>query len=180
MTLREPLMSVTPAVVLPRVGALIEGYQGPVIDERAVRIAAGLLLMLGLFAATAALAFGTTRPLQMFGMFFLLDMLTRLLVSDRLSITLALGRLASRSHSPRWVGAPQKAFAWWLAVGIATVSCVALGSGAIPLQGVLALCGVCFTLLALEAIFGWCAGCHLHRRLSRHPTHHCADRSCNL
>ncbi len=101
-------MTVTPAAVPPRIGVLIDGYQGPVINECAVRIAAGVLLTLGLLAATATLAFETTRPLQTFGMFFILDMLTRLLVSDRLSITLALGRLATRSRSPRWVGAPQK------------------------------------------------------------------------
>ncbi len=52
----------------------------PVLDEHAVRIAAGILLAIGITALTITLASDSIRPLQMFGMFFLLDMTLRVRV----------------------------------------------------------------------------------------------------
>ncbi|GAA3917210.1 DUF4395 family protein [Microbacterium invictum] len=151
----------------------------PVLDEHAIRTAAGILLATGITAFTITLVSGSVRPLQTFGMFFLLDMTTRILISDRLSLTLALGRALKRRRRPLWVGAPQKVFAWWLALGIAAVSCVTMSAGIVPLAVTLGLCGICFTLLLLEAVFGWCAGCALHQRFSRQPTRHCATGACD-
>ena len=72
----------------PRTGEHVDGYEVPVLDEHAVRIAAGILLAIGITALTITLASDSIRPLQMFGMFFLLDMTTRVLISDRLSLSL--------------------------------------------------------------------------------------------
>lgn len=163
----------------PRTGEHVDGYEVPVLDEHAVRIAAGILLAIGITALTITLASDSIRPLQMFGMFFLLDMTTRVLISDRLSLTLALGRALTRRRRRHWVGAPQKVFAWWLALGLAAISFVTMSAGMVPLPVTLGLCGVCFTVLLLEATLGWCAGCALHQRFSRQPTRHCANGACD-
>lgn len=163
----------------PRTGAHLNEYDVPVLDEHAVRIAAGILLAVGITAVTVTLAADATRPLQLFGLFFLVDMVARVFISDRLSLPPTLGRALTRRRLPLWVGAPQKVFAWWLAIGLAAISCITMSTGAVPLVVTLGLCGVCFTLLFLEAAFGWCVGCALHRRFSRQPTRHCANNTCD-
>ncbi|WP_194421525.1 DUF4395 domain-containing protein [Microbacterium abyssi] len=163
----------------PRTGEHVDGYEVPVLNEHAIRIAAGILLAAGITALTITLASDNIRPLQTFGMFFLLDMTTRILISNRLSLTLALGWALTRRRRPYWVGAPQKAFAWWLALGLAALSCLTMSAGIVPFAVTLGLCGICFTLLFLEAVLGWCAGCALHQRFSRKPTRHCANGACD-
>jgi hypothetical protein len=162
----------------PRIGEIVAGYEVPVIDERAVRAGAGILLLAGGVAFAAAFFTDSTRPLQPFGMLFMADMLLRLTAGDRWSPTLALGRLAVRGQRPEWVGASQKEFAWWLGFGLALVSCSAMGFFGAPLWVTLALCGVCLSLLFLETAFGICVGCALQRRFSRRPTMHCPGGSC--
>ena len=156
------------------------GYAVPVIDERAVRAAAGILLLVGGIAFALACFERSTRPLQPFGMFFMVDMLLRVTAGDRWSPTLALGRLVTRGQRPEWVGAPQKEFAWWLGFGLAFVSCSAMGFLGAPLWVTLALCGVCLTLLFLEAAFGICVGCALQRRFGRTPPQHCPGGACEV
>lgn len=163
-----------------RVGRIIPGYSIPVVDERAVRAAAGILLLLGGSAFATALFTGSMQPLQPFGMFFLIDMLLRVTAGDRWSPTLALGRLAVHRQKPEWVGAPQKTFAWWLGFGLALVSCASMGLFAAPLWLTLALCGVCLTLLFLETAFGICVGCALQSRFGKQPPLYCPGGSCEV
>ena len=154
------------------------GFDIPVINERAVRAAAGILFLGGGIAFASAIAQGTVVPLQPFGMLFMLDMLIRVTVGDRWSPTLALGRLIVRRQQPEWVGAPQKAFAWWLGFVLAAVSCLGMGLLAAPLLLTLMLCGVCLTLLFLETAFGICVGCALQRLVTRTPPQHCPGGTC--
>ncbi|MEP7765433.1 DUF4395 domain-containing protein [Sanguibacter sp. 25GB23B1] len=162
----------------PHIGVVLPGFTVPVIDERAVRAAAGMLFLAGAVGFGLAAASGTIRPLQPFGMVFLVDMYLRVAVSDRWSPTLALGRLLVRRQHPEWVGAPQKAFAWWLGFALAVVSCASTGLLAAPLGLTLALCAVCLSLLFLEAAFGICVGCTLQRVLTRTPPQHCSGDTC--
>lgn len=171
--------AVTPARA-PRIGQIVEGYEIPVINERAVRAAAGMLFLAGGFAMAAAVMTGSTQPLQPFGMFFMLDMLLRLTAGDRWSPTIALGRLVTRRQRPEWVGAPQKEFAWWLGFGLAAVSCAGMGLLAAPLWLTVALCSVCLTLLFLETAFGICVGCALQTRFSKKKPQYCAGDSCEV
>jgi hypothetical protein len=113
-------------------------------------------------------------------MFFLIDMLIRVIVGDRWSPSLALGGLIVRGQAPEWVGAPQKGFAWGLGIVLAVTSCLAMGTLNLPLAAVMALCGVCLTLLFIEASFGICAGCQLQRLLSRTAPQHCPGEVCPI
>ena len=164
----------------PLTGEWVPGYETPVIDERIARTAAGALLAVGVAGAVLALATGSMRPMQGFAMLFLLDMTVRLAVSERWAPTMLVARALVRRGEPQWVGAAQKRFAWWLGVALAATSCVSLGWLAAPLWVTLALCGTCLTLLASEALLGYCPGCALHRALSREETRYCADGSCEV
>jgi len=169
---------VTAQTSAPLVGVARPGFDVPVIDERAVRAAAGILFLAGAIAFGFAAATGTARPLQPFGMFFMLDMALRVTVGDRWSPTLAVGRLVVRRQAPEWVGAPQKTFAWWLGFGLATISCASMGLLAAPLWLTLALCALCLSLLFAETAFGICVGCALQRTLSATPPRHCPGDTC--
>lgn len=164
----------------PTIGRWVTGYSVPVINERAVRAAAALLLLSGVVAWGFTLYTGSMRPLQAFGMFFMFDMLLRVIAGDRWSPSLALGRLIVSRQQPEWVGAPQKAFAWWLGFALALVSCASMGLLLAPLWVTFALCGVCLTLLYLETAFGICVGCALHSACSKSPTQHCPGGTCDV
>lgn len=164
----------------PRIGKFVPGYTIPVINERAVRAAAGILFLAGGIAFAAAIFQDSLQPLQPFGMFFMIDMLLRVIAGDRWSPTLALGRISVRWQRPEWVGAPQKEFAWWLGFGLAVISCAAMGFFTAPLWLSLALCGVCLGLLFLETSFGICVGCALQRVFGRTPPMHCPGGICEV
>lgn len=162
----------------PIIGSWRSGFDVPVINEREVRAAAGLLFLAGAIAFGLAAATWTLAPLQPFGVFFMIDMLLRLMVGDRWSPSLALGRLIVRRQQPEWVGAPQKAFAWWLGFGLAFVSCGSMGLLSVPVWLPFLLCGICLTLLFIETAFGICVGCALQRLLTTTPPQHCAGDAC--
>lgn len=164
----------------PRIGKIVAGYEIPVINERAVRAAAGILFLAGGIAMAAAIMQQSTMPLQPFGMFFMIDMLLRVLAGDRWSPTIALGRLVTLRQRPEWVGAPQKEFAWWLGFGLAAISCTTMGLFAAPLWLTLALCSVCLVLLFLETAFGICVGCMLQSRFGKKPPMYCPGGSCEV
>jgi len=176
-----PTDTVTPrATKPPTVGSIVEGYSIPVINERAARVAAGILFVAGATSITFALLQQSAVPLRPFGVFFMMDMLVRVTISDRWSPTLALGRFIVRRQQPTWVGAPQKEFAWWLGYGLALLSCAGMGVLGAPLAATLALCGLCLTMLFLEAAFGICVGCSLQRLLTRTPPQYCPGDSCEV
>lgn len=164
----------------PRIGRTVPGYAIAVIDERAVRAAAGILFLLGGAAFATALFTGSMQPLQPFGMFFMIDMALRLTAGDRWSPTLLLGRLAVTGQRPEWVGAPQKKFAWWLGFVLAFVSCAGMGLIAAPLWLILALCGLCLSLLFLETAFGVCVGCALQARFGKQVPMYCPGGTCDV
>lgn len=164
----------------PRIGQIVPGYAIPVINERAVRAAAGLLFLLGGAAFATALATGSVQPLQPFGMFFMIDMALRVTAGDRWSPTLLLGRLAVKGQGSEWVGAPQKKFAWWLGFGLAFVSCAGMGLFAAPLWVTLVLCGVCLSLLFIETAFGICVGCALQGLFGKQPPMYCPGGACDV
>lgn len=118
--------------------------------------------------------------MQPFGLVFMIDMLIRVLAGDRWSPSLALGRVAVRRQRPEWVGAQQKAFAWWLGFGLALVSCSTMGLFAAPLWVTLALCSVCLTFLFLETAFGICVGCALQARFGKTAPRYCAGGTCDV
>lgn len=170
----------TQTVDRPRIGQHVPGYDVPVVNERAVRAGAGILFLAGGISVAVALATGSTQPMQPFGMFFMIDMLVRVLVGDRRSPTLALGRLAVRRQRPEWVGAEQKAFAWWLGFGLALVSCASMGLFAAPLGLTVALCSLCLSFLFLETAFGICVGCALQAKFGRTAPRYCPGGTCEL
>lgn len=155
------------------IGTIIPGYSVPVINERAVRAAAGLLFLAG----AGAVAYESRTSLQAFGMVFMVDMMIRLTAGDRWSPSLAAGRLIVSRQKPEWVGAPQKEFAWWLGFGLAFVSCMSMSVLSLPMAFTISLCSICLALLFAEASFGICVGCAIAARVGSTPQY-CPGDTC--
>lgn len=163
----------------PIVGEFVEGIDFPVLNERGVRASAGLLFLVGIVGFMVAALTGEFRLLRLFGMVFVADMAIRLFIGSRFAPSLLLGSLIVRRQRPEWVGASQKTLAWSIGLGMALLSCLAMGWLGLPAAATLALCGLCLALLFLETAFGICVGCELQRRLSRTKPQLCAGDSCD-
>ena len=143
-------------------GIRLPQYDVPVLNERAVRAAAGLLFLLAMVAFMNAWLTGNFQPTRVFVVAFLLDFTLRLLVNPRYAPSLILGQWIVRRQQPEWVGAPQKRFAWGIGFALAAVMLylVVIRQVVGPLN--LFVCVACLTLLFFESAFGICLGCKLY------------------
>lgn len=169
-----------PAHARPRIGKIVPAYVVPVINERAMRAAAGILFLFGAAAFASAFFTWSMQPLRPFGMFFMFDRMLRVIAGDRWSPSLALGGLIVRRQRPEWVGASQKEFAWWLGFALAAISCASMGLFAASHWIPLALCGIRLTLLFAETAFGICVGCALQARFGKQSPMHCPGGNCDV
>lgn len=162
----------------PVVGQWVDGIDVPVVNERAVRAAAGLLFLAGFTAWLVGVITGDLGPMRAFGILFAVEMQARLLAGTRFSPVLALGTLLTRPQRPEWVDARSKQLAWGLGLGMALAGCLALGWLGLPAVIAQSLCGLCLALLFAEAALGYCVGCELARRFAREKPTLCAGDTC--
>ncbi len=161
-------------------GEDVEGYRIPVLNEREIRAAAGILFAL-MFAAIAAAALKGNFVLLKYAIaIFLPDMLIRVLVSPRYAPTLILGRLIVRNQVPEYVGARQKKFAWVIGVALASVMFVLVNvlNTVSPISGF--ICLVCLVFLFCETAFGICIGCKLYALVAREKPEYCPGEVCEV
>jgi hypothetical protein len=140
-------------------GEDVEGYRIPVLNEREIRAAAGILFVLMFAAIAGAVLKGNFVLLKYAIAIFLPDMLIRVFVSPRYAPTLVVGRLIVRNQVPEYVGARQKRFAWIIGVALASVMFVLVNvmNTYGPISGI--ICLVCLVFLFFETAFGICIGC---------------------
>jgi hypothetical protein len=161
-------------------GEDVQGYRIPVLNEREIRAAAGLLFVLMFAAIAAATLRGNFVLLKYALAIFLPDMLIRVIVGPRYSPTLILGRLIVRNQVPEYVGARQKKFAWILGVALASVMFLLVNvlNTYSPISGI--ICLLCLVFLFCETAFGICIGCKLHELVSREKPEHCPGEVCEV
>ena len=161
-------------------GEDVEGYRIPVLNEREIRAAAGLLFLLMFMAIAAAVLRGSFVLLKYAIAVFLPDMLIRVFLSPRWSPTLVLGRLIVRNQVPEYVGAPQKRFAWLLGVALASVMFVLVNvmNTYSPISGV--ICLACLVFLFAESAFGICIGCKLYPLVTGRQPERCPGEVCEV
>lgn len=159
-------------------GEEAEGFSVPVLNEREIRAAAGLLFLLMFIAVTAVLYTGDFQLLKYAILIFLSDMLLRVFLNPRFSPSLILGRLIVSRQTPEFVGAAQKKFAWTIGVIIASVmfTLIIVFNTYSPVTGL--LCLVCLVFLFFEAAFGICLGCLFYPLFYRNRMQHCPGQAC--
>jgi hypothetical protein len=159
-------------------GERVEGYAIPVLNEREIRAAAGMLFVLMFVAIQRAALLGSFTLLKYAATYFLVDILIRVLVSPRYAPTLVLGRLIVRNQVPEYVGAPQKRFAWIIGIALAAtmVALAAVANTYGPITGI--ICLVCLVFLFFEAAFGICLGCKVYPLFHKGEVQHCPGEVC--
>lgn len=161
-------------------GEDVEGYSIPVLNEREIRAAAGLLFLMMFIAIAAAVTKGSFVLLKYAVAIFLPDMLIRVLISPRYSPTLILGRFIVRNQVPEYVGAPQKRYAWTLGIALAAVMFVLVNvmNTYSPITGL--ICLACLVFLFFETAFGICLGCALYRWRYGRRAQYCPGEVCDV
>ncbi len=161
-------------------GEDVEGYRIPVLNEREIRAAAGILFALMFAAIAAAVLRGSFVLLKYAIAVFLPDMLIRVFVGPRYAPTLILGRLIVRNQVPEYVGARQKKFAWIIGVALASVMFVLVNvlNTYSPISGI--ICLVCLVFLFCETAFGICIGCKIYPLVAREKPEYCPGEVCEV
>ncbi len=163
-----------------RFGDTIDGYPVPVLNERAVRAAAGIMFAAALSSFMSAVLMGNFRATRVFVVAFLIDFSIRIFVNPRYAPSMILGQWAVRSQQPEWVGAPQKRFAW--AIGLV----LALGMFYLmiykntvgPINAL--VCATCLLLMFFETAFGICIGCRIYNAFNKEKAQLCPGGVCEL
>jgi hypothetical protein len=161
-------------------GETVPGYEVPVLNEREVRAAAGILFVFAVMTFANAWFMGNFRPTKIFVIAFLIDFTIRLFVNPRYSPSMIAARLAVRGQAPEWVGAPQKRFAWAIgfALALAMLFLIVIHNVIGPIN--LLVCAACLTLMFFESAFGICLGCKVYNRFHREQAQLCPGGTCEV
>ena len=161
-------------------GQRLPEYQVPVLNERAVRAAAGMLFFFAFIAFMNAWLVGNYQPTRVFVLVFLLDFTLRLFVNPRYAPSLIIGQWVVRKQQAEWVGAPQKRFAWAIGfmLALAMLYLMVIHQVIGPINMI--VCSTCLLLLFFEAAFGICVGCKLYNAFNKEAAQLCPGGSCEL
>jgi hypothetical protein len=159
-------------------GERLEGYAVPVLNERAVRAAAGIVFFVAIVAFMNAWLTGNFQPTRVFVVGFLIDFTLRIFVNPKFAPSLILGQWMVRNQQPEWVGAPQKRFAWAIGFVLAAVMLYLVVIKHVVGPVNLIVCAACLLLLFFEAAFGICIGCKLYNALNKDQAQLCPGGVC--
>lgn len=170
-------------------GEYTNGSKFKVLDERAMRASAGIMLFLGIIASINAFIFQKYIVVPYISGFLMLNFMIGIFINPKFSPTLFLGRLIVRKQSPLPIGAIQKKFAWSLGLILSMVIfslSLYLINDASYFDPVCLLCILCIFLLYVETAFGICLGCKLYNvaiwlKLMKKPIEkpNCMGDSCD-
>jgi len=161
-------------------GETVEGYNIPVLNEREVRAAAGILF-LAVFIALMQIVFnGNFLPIKYMVTIFLIDFLIRVFINPKYAPSLILGRIIVSRQNPEYVGAVQKKFAWIIGVLMAAtmfVLMVVLNTYS-AISGI--ICLICLIFLFFESAFGICLGCVFYGWFYKEKAQYCPGEVCDM
>jgi hypothetical protein len=160
-------------------GEDVEGYTIPVLNEREIRAAAGLLFVMMFVSIFVAATKGEFLLLKYAVVIFLTDLLIRVFINPKFSPTLILGRLIVRNQVPEYVGAKQKKFAWIIGLVLASIMLVlvVLVNSYSPITGL--ICLICLIFLFFETAFGICLGCKFYTLVYKEKAQYCPGEVCD-
>ncbi|HMU44038.1 MAG TPA: DUF4395 domain-containing protein [Ignavibacteriaceae bacterium] len=161
-------------------GEDVEGYNIPVLNEREIRAAAGILF-LATFTSLMYILFNENFvPIKFVITFFLADFAIRVFINPKFSPTLIFARLIVHNQTPEYVGAAQKKFAWIIGVVLsATMFYFFIIVNAYgPITGI--VCLICLIFLFFESAFGICLGCKFYPLFFKNKVQHCPGEVCDM
>jgi hypothetical protein len=161
-------------------GEDVKGYDIPVLNEREIRAAAGILFLVIFFSLILILFDNNFVPAKYAVTLFMTDFIIRVFVSPRFSPTLIIGRMIVSNQNPEYVGAKQKKFAWIIGVilsGIMFIFLVVVNAYS-PITGI--ICLLCLIFLFFESVFGICLACKFYSFLFREKAQYCPGEVCDV
>ncbi|MBI5217221.1 MAG: DUF4395 domain-containing protein [Ignavibacteriae bacterium] len=161
-------------------GETVEGYSIPVLNEREIRAAAGILFLFMFISILVVMFKGDFYLLKYAVTIFLTDILIRVFVNPKYSPSLIIGRLIVRNQTPEYVGAQQKKFAWYFGVFLGTLMFVflVLVNSYSPITGL--SCFICLIFLFFETAFGICLGCKVYSLVYKEKAQYCPGEVCDV
>ena len=161
-------------------GEDVDGYEIPVLNEREIRAAAGILFVFAFLSVLLAILKGNFVLLKYFILGFLLDFIVRLFISPRFSPTLIIGRLIVSRQVPEYVGAAQKKFAWVIGLILVLIMLVLVVfvNSYSPITGM--ICLICLIFLLFESAFGICLGCLFYGWYYGKKAKYCPGEVCEV
>jgi Domain of unknown function (DUF4395) len=160
-------------------GERVPGYDIPVLNEREIRAAAGILFLI-IFISLMIILFKNDFALAKYSIaFFLTDFIIRVFINPKFSPSLIVGRLIVRNQTPEYVGAKQKKFAWIIGVILSATMFVFLlvVNAYSPITGI--VCLMCLIFLFFESAFGICLACKLYAAIYRDKVQYCPGEVCD-
>lgn len=161
-------------------GEEVQGYKIPVLNEREIRAAAGILFLMMLIAIMVVILKADFLLLKYAVTLFLADIIIRVFVNPKFSPSLIIGRLIVRNQVPEYVGAAQKKFAWIIGVILATTmfALIVVANTYSPITGL--ICFICLIFLFFESAFGICIGCKVYNLFYKEKAQHCPGEVCDV
>jgi len=161
-------------------GENVEGFDIPVLNEREIRAASGLLFVLMFIAILVAIMKTDFVLLKYAITIFLADISVRVLVSPRYSPSLILGRMIVRNQTPEYVGAQPKKFAWIIGMVLALTmfTLQVVMNTFSPITGI--ICLICLVFLFFETAFGICLGCKFYSLIYKEKAQYCPGEICDV
>jgi hypothetical protein len=160
-------------------GEDVEGYNFPVLNEREIRAAAGILFLATFISLMFILFKNNFLPIKYVLIIFLADFIIRVFINPKFSPTLIIGRLIVHNQTPEYVGAQQKKFAWIIGVILSATmfSLIVVVNSYSPITGV--ICFVCLVFLFFESAFGICLGCLFYPLFFKEKAKKCPGETCD-
>ncbi|HWS00478.1 MAG TPA: DUF4395 domain-containing protein [Prolixibacteraceae bacterium] len=161
-------------------GEEVKGYNIPVLNEREIRAAAGILFLMMFISILEVIYKGNFAWLKYAVVIFMTDILIRVLINPRLAPSLIIGRLIVRNQTPEYVGAKQKKFAWIIGIVLAVTMFVHLVvmNAQSPVTGI--ICLICLIFLFFESAFGICLGCKFYSLIYKEKAQYCPGEVCEV
>ena len=161
-------------------GENVDGYDIPVLNEREIRAAAGILFLATYTSLMVILFKQNFIPIKYVVTLFLVDFLIRVFINPKYSPTLILGRVIVRNQTPEYVGAKQKKFAWVIGVILAATMFVffVFVNAYSFITGI--ICLICLIFLFFESVFGICLGCKVYPLFFKDKVQYCPGEVCDI
>jgi Domain of unknown function (DUF4395) len=161
-------------------GETVAGYDIPVLNEREIRGAAGILFLFMIISFMTIMFKADFLMIKYFITVFMLDMGIRVFINPKYSPSLIIARFMVRNQTPQYVGAAQKKFAWYIGLTLSTAMFIhmivfnAYG----PINGL--SCLVCMIFMFFELAFGICIGCKIYGLFNKGKVQYCPGEVCEL
>ena len=161
-----------------RFGEEVPGYEIPVLNEREIRAAAGIMFLATLLSFMLILFKNNFVPIKYVITIFFADFAIRVLINPRFSPMLIIGRLIVGRQTPEYVGARQKRFAWMIGLVLSATMLVfmVVVNSYSPITGI--TCLLCLVFLFFESVFGICLGCKIYSLFNKGKVQYCPGEVC--